>query len=263
MTSRRVETAGEAIARLTRDVADLRSVLTTRAPTAHHAATHAAGGSDEIADLYELVVFTSSGTFSKAGYTWAKRYRATVIGGGGGGGGAAVTSTSEVSGGGGGGAGGYATKAGLVSGLGASVTVTVGAGGTGGVGGAVGSSGATSSFGTVAVAGGGGGGGHQAATGTVPRQQIGATGGAATAGDLQVTGQPGTPALLSGFLVGQVVGGSGGSGPWGGGARGATAGVAGTAPGGGGSGAANRQNQASAVDGGAGGAGRVLVELYG
>lgn len=210
----------------------------------------------------ETIVYTSGGTFTKADYPWARRYRVRVVGSGGGGAGAGITGASEVSGGGGGGGGGYAERSGRVAALDAAVTVTVGAAGAGGNG-AAGAAGAASSFGTLAVASGGAGGGYTAPTATVPRQQTGGTSGDGSAGTVTGRGEAGGTALLLGYLTGQCVGGPGGSSVLSGGVRGASsAGTDATGYGAGGGGSANRQNQAAALTGGAGAGGVVILDLY-
>lgn len=115
--------------------------------------------------LINTTIFTSSGTWTKpTGCTAALVY---VVGGGGGGGGS-NPDASEASCGSGGG-GGATVVVYLTSGLGATETVTIGAGGTGGDlgSGYVGNNGIASSFGAHTVAGGGFGGTFLASDTTV------------------------------------------------------------------------------------------------
>jgi hypothetical protein len=105
---------------------------------------------------------------------------ALVIGAGGGGGGCPTTSAGEQAAAAGGGAGGYALKKIAAASLGASETVTRGAGGAGGVGGTDGSAGGTSSFGAHCSATGGAGG--QAGTASAAgNNRLGGLGGPAAA----------------------------------------------------------------------------------
>lgn len=216
---------------------------------------------NENAQVYELITYTTDGTFTKATYPWAKSIRVRAVGGGGGSGGTVATTGSEVCGGGGGGGGSYAEGRLDISSLSASVTVTVGGGG------AAASDGDESSFGTVVVAGGG-------IAGVVGTVQTGITavfgapgsGGTATAGDIQIPGSDATP----GFSLGsnRLYGSDGGSGPLTGtqsrsvaGSGGASA-IAGYLYGGGASGATAGGTQ-SAKAGAVGGDGIVIVEVFG
>lgn len=107
---------------------------------------HGAGG-----ELYRVVVFTSSGNWTKP--SGVRKVLVEVYGGGGGGGG-----TSFSMGTGGGGAGGVAIKLIDVTSV-SSVSVTVGAGGAGGTpANQPGGNGGASSFGTYCSATGGSGG---------------------------------------------------------------------------------------------------------
>lgn len=216
---------------------------------------------------YELVKFTSSGTFTIATYPWAKSVRVRVVGGGGAGGGAAVTSATEVSCGGGGGGGGYSEKRIAVSALSSSETVTVGAGGTASTG-ANGGNGGNSSFGTHAVGNGGAGG--QVGAAAEPRFMNGlpGAGGSASAGDFNLIGGAGQTAVGLNDIVGRVLSGAGGNSALGSGGTqiytaSSSPGDAGNNFGGGGSGAASDNSTAATQSGGAGGVGIVIVEIFG
>lgn len=169
-----------------------------------------------------------------------------VVGGGSGGSGSSISTSS----GGGGGGGGYSRKVIAVGSLGATETVTIGAGGAGGnSSGSAGSAGGTSSFGSHCTATGGqasGGGGG-----------AGGSGGSGSDGDLNTTGGGGG----AGMSVTGATGGVGGSSYFGGGAAAVpngNEGNAGTAYGGGGGGSAG----SVVVGGGAGHAGVVIVTEY-
>jgi hypothetical protein len=215
---------------------------------------------------YQQINFTSSGSFSKASYSWAKSYKVTCIGGGGAGGGAPETGAGEAAMGGGGGAGGVAYDHGLVSAFGSSETVTIGAAGAstnttnGGAGG-------TTSFGSKAVSGGGTGGLARAASATPHAAQPG-VGGSGTAGDLQLSGGSGNV----GFITDNELGfsGKGGDGPFGAGGRSRVttgaqelSGYAATGYGAGGSGNIRNASKTGTLSSGAGSPGLVIVELYG
>ena len=107
----------------------------------------------------QTVIFTSSGTFTKASYPWAKYATIYCVGPGGAGGGAEGGSNpTDASVGSGGGAGGVSIKYATTASLAASETVTVGTGGAG-VSNADGNAGSgNTSFGTICVAGYGNGG---------------------------------------------------------------------------------------------------------
>lgn len=170
-----------------------------------------------------------------------------VVGGGGGGGGGDNSGTDDVAGGGGGG-GGYSRKVIPVAALGATETVTIGAGGTVSAG-ADGGNGGTTSFGSHLQAtggtGGGGGGGNA----------NGGPGGVGSGGDLNIVGQGGGAA---GGI--DLPGGLGGSSVLGGGGRTETGnpGTAGGNYGGGGGGGAGI-GLGGDVAGGAGAPGVVVI----
>ncbi|MBX6334455.1 hypothetical protein IRY61_03905, partial [Candidatus Saccharibacteria bacterium] len=150
----------------------------------------------------DVVIFTSSGTFTKASYPGLKGVRVKLVGGGGAGGGRSASSPI----GGGGGAGAYCEEFIPASSLGSSVTVTVGSGGTG-VSGGTGGSGGTSSFGSFSSAGGGTGGA------TSSSSAAGGNGGSVSNCDINIDGQGGE----NGDTNGSGAGGSTplGQGGWG------------------------------------------------
>jgi len=214
--------------------------------------------------------FNSSGTWNKpSGFDTGAMVLIECWGGGGGGG------TSTTSGGGG---GSYKHVWKMLSDLGSSETVTIGAGGSAGSGGSNGGSGGTTSFGSHCVAyGGAGGGGNEggagggvASTPTAGQQYndvngqggegIGSTNIVAGTGGYYIGGGGGSPQGGSGGIYNNgkpsVYGGGGGGGNGGsggasqfGGNGGANT-VAGTQPSGGGGASA------------AGGAGRVRVTVF-
>jgi hypothetical protein len=105
----------------------------------------------------ERVYFTSSGTFTKASYPYLSVVRIVVVAAGGGGG----RGQTALSAGAGGGSGAYCEQWLAASALGASETVTIGAGGAGiggGGSGIDGIAGGTSSFGSLISCSGGDGG---------------------------------------------------------------------------------------------------------
>jgi hypothetical protein len=209
--------------------------------------------------LLQSVVFTASGTFTKASYTGLKAVRVRAVGGGGAGGGVALAQTNNHSCGAGGGGGGYAESFILAAALATSETVTVGAGGTSGSGG-------TTSFGTKASANGGGVGG------TISNQPlmvaaVGGNGGVATIGDIKGAGSPGVKGtgyatLGHGGEGGSSIYGGGGVGTYAGGGAAVTPGNDAAGYGGGGGGAAANSGSTGGAAGGAGTGGIVIVEVY-
>lgn len=220
--------------------------------------------------LYQQTVyFTSSGTFSKSDYPWLRAIRVKVQGGGGGGGGVATTTAGQSAVAGGGNGGVYAESFITdISGLSASVTVTVGVGGAGGAAGNNnGVTGGASSFG-AAVVGAGGGGGAGAPADSNPNI-VGATATtAAGTGDLVIPGKSAGQSLKAvgaNFDPFRHTSGAGGDSVYGTGGVGITGnggGDSGVGKGSGGSGGANGQSQGTARAGGAGAPGIVIVELY-
>ena len=199
--------------------------------------------------IANIVMFTSSGTYTPtAGILYAK---VTVVGSGGGG--ANGPGNIGAGGGGAGGGGGTAVSFLSASTIGVSQTVTIGAAGA-----ANGGNGNPTSFGSLVVAAGGVGGSANSTT----IGGGGGTGGTGTTGTLKFTGGGGGSgqAGITGTMNGG--GGYGGSASFGGGATGGAGGAStGTGQsagnfgvgGGGGSGAGT---------GGAGGAGGCFIEEY-
>jgi len=187
--------------------------------------------------------FLSSGTWTKpSGVTWVY---VEVIGGGGGGRSHAFFQATCTGGGG----GEFTSQLMLASTLGATVTVTVGAGGAGGtVGGANGSAGGGSSFGSFATGRGGLGGIQNSSV--VPGLP-GASGNATTGNGLLFT-QAGFAGSSNGTGGNAIYGGAGG-----GGSNGTATRAGGTSVygGSGGSGVASGAGGDGSVPGGGGGAG--------
>uniref|UniRef100_A0AAU7GWC0 Tail fiber assembly n=1 Tax=Streptomyces phage Geonosis TaxID=3158856 RepID=A0AAU7GWC0_9CAUD len=213
-----------------------------------------------------MVVYltVAGGTWDKATYPDANWLRVRVIGGGGGGAGATSAASQAIARGGGAG-GNYGESWIDVSTLGASTTVTVGAGGSAGAAAnGAGGTGGTSSFGTAVIALGGGG---------APNTAVSAAAGVSPSGDPQglgthqvyTLGERGQRGIWHSATVGMAGGGGSGGCGFGTGGRGGISGGAangqtGSGPGGGGGGG-HSQNAAVAA-GGAGGPGAVIVEMF-
>jgi hypothetical protein len=241
---------------------DTASDLTVTIPaTAGTLLTNNSTGYRYVQTLY----FTSSGTFTKATYSWLRAIRVRCVGGGGGGGGVTATAAGDFVASGGGGGGGYAESFITdIAGLASSVTVTRGAGGNGGAAGAnAGASGGNSSFGSAVIGNGAAGGSGQVAY-SFWLVSTGGVGGEGT-GDLVIKGGSG----MSGNNV-NTNGGYGGTGgatvlgmtalpaiAW----QSSVAGTNGNLYGTGGSGAASTQSS-TAKAGGNGAAGIVIVDLF-
>lgn len=216
--------------------------------------------------LRDQITFTSSGSFVKADYPWAKTLRVRAIGGGGAGGGTAILTAGEAACGAGGASGEYSEAVISVADLSASETVTIGAAGAAAAG-ATGGTGGDTSFGTHVVAKGGLGGSAMGAGSSVASVQGGAGVGGGT-GDFTIRGAAGGAASRGGASA--VVAGNGGPGPFGGNGRGehsfsggGTSGTAAEANSGAGGSGAYRIGTGAAVAGGAGGSGIVIIELHG
>lgn len=215
--------------------------------------------------LNQIVKFTSSGSFSKASYSWLRAIRVRVQAGGGSGAGCQAAGGGAYSAGTGGGGGEYAESFITdIAGLASSVTVTVGAGGAGSSG-AEGNNGSDSSFGSIVIAKGGKRGSVKPSN-TYATYFPGGAGGTGGTGDLLFAGGGGESGNGNSSLGG---GGAGGHAHLGGGARseasgsgGASlAGVTGGNYGGGGGGAFSSTGGAAKA-GGDGGDGIVILELY-
>lgn len=218
----------------------------------------------DVGFLGDTEYFTSSGTWTKPANL--KFIEIEVLGGGGAGGGVPTTSAGTSSAGAGGGAGGYARKKILAGDLGATETVTIGAGGTG-VASGNGNTGGQTTFGAHVTAGGGAGGSVGLALGSSFVGYVGGTGGSATGGDLNVPGGAGDLGIMNGNLnvalsgkgADSAIGGRGAT------AVGGTSNSNGNAAGGygsGGSGGINFNGAGSTKTGGAGSGGIVIVKEY-
>jgi len=218
---------------------------------------------------YDLVKFTSSSTFTKASYPWAKAVRVRLVGAGGGSGGCASTDGTQRNESAGGGGGGYSEKRILVADLGTSETVTIGARGAAGVAGNnTGGTGGTTSFGAHASATGGNGGGGAAATSSQSTASRGYRG-AGSSGDVNLPGGTGGngATMITGASIQPSMQNWGGGSMLSGGvivsaAATATAAIAGESYGGGASGGRNNTSDAARA-GALGGAAVVIVEVYG
>jgi len=204
-------------------------------------------------------VFTINGTYTPtSGMIYCK---IECLGGGGAGGGAAATGGGNFSAGAGGGGGEYALGIFTAAQIGASKSVTIGAGGTANSG-ASGGNGGNTSVGSTLISANGGIGGVTIGATAVPSSQNGSLGGSGgTGGDLRTPGSPGGYALCV-FSAAFAFGGPGGGSQYGaGGVGGFGQGSAGLGYGSGGSGSQNAASL-SAIAGGNGAPGIVYITEY-
>lgn len=214
------------------------------------------------------VVLSSFNSYTTS-QTWTKPANCEyvfvwVVGGGGASGGTNSSTAGQCSVGGGGGGGGTAMKRIPAASLGATESITIGAGGAGNLA-ATGDTGGTSSFGAHCSATGGTGGTASSANATAAPGGNGGSGGQGSGGDANLVGGYG----LSGFRNAGATGmaGAGGSSFIGPGARvvpvaaNDTGTAAGTGTGGGGGGPINIGSSGDRT-GGAGGSGRVFVWVF-
>ena len=237
------------------------------APTADLHASTKKYVDDEVAVAADAASFTlqqfvASGTWTKpAGLKFVEVW---VVGGGGGGGGADGQGGGTCAIGAGGGGGGWAYSKILAAALGATETVTIGAGGAGGAGAssATGATGGTTQFGTLVTATGGTGGTGKDGSAAVRVAQPGGAGTGGT-GDIQAKGSPGTMGVSEAGSA-RFCAGNGGGSLLGGGPRGRQASAVGTdaaVAGAGGAGGAS-YDAAANYGGGDGADGIVIVKEY-
>lgn len=211
-----------------------------------------------------IQVITSTGTYTPT--TGMLYCIIQIVGGGGAGGGCAATSGSQFSGGSGGSGGETAIGFYSAATIGASQSVTIGAGGTPGAAGAnAGGNGGTTSVGaliTAANGSGGGGGGAQGTGSTVLGPSGGGVISPGTGGSYRFSGGSGGNGIVS-PVANIINGGAGGlsSLSGGGGSTLNSAGFAAVGYGGGGS-AASRTTSGAAAAGGAGTAGVAIVTEF-
>ena len=214
----------------------------------------------------DTVYYTSNGTFVKADYPWLRAIRVKVQGAGGGGGGCSATTATGVAVAAGGAGGVYAESFITdIAGLGASVTVTRGAGGAGGAAGVnSGSTGGSSSFGAIVSATGGNGGTGKGSTNLEFSLVSGTAGPTVGVGDLVIAGGSSESGgqVSDQFVIPHLSGGSHLGANVTTASSGSLSGVTGRLFGGGGSGGQNARNQGTARAGRAGANGIVIVELY-
>lgn len=207
--------------------------------------------------------FTSNGTYTPtAGMKYCK---IEMVGGGGAGGGTSTAAAGTGAGAGGGGSGAYNFNFFTAATIGASQTVTIGAGGVGATG-AVGGNGGATSVGSLLTAPGGAGGSARAAQASVVIA-IGGNGGVAGIGGINnFIGQTGGLGINSAINAGSGFGGSsffaGGGAPIGVAAGFSAGNFAQANSGAGGSGSAIYGVTGSNVAGGNGGAGIVIITEY-
>ena len=216
------------------------------------------------AKVYQQV-FTGSGTYTP--HTGMVTCIIECVGGGGAGGGSNGTG-SQVNVGGGGGSGGYSRKLATAADIGASKTVTIGAGGTAGAAGPnAGGNGGDTSVGVLCIGKGGTGGGGTDASVSVGAAGAGGIAGTATGG-IAAAGASGNSGYAANTAATSVFGAAGGSSLFGGGAApaaffgtGDANGAAASAYGSGGGGGYT-SNSIANVTGGAGSSGIVIITEY-
>jgi len=205
-------------------------------------------------------VFAASGTYTPS---VGMIYCVIECQGAGGGGGGVSGVVGRNDGGGGGGAGSYSRLYATAATIGASKTVTIGAGGAGGVGGtSTGGAGGDTSVGALCI-GKGGSGGLNGQAGVLG---VGGAGGIAGTGDITQAGGSGSDGSIGNSTSSIIPSGAGGNAVMGGGGGGVTSfsnanGKAGTNYGGGGGGAIVF-NVTATANGGAGAPGIVIITEY-
>lgn len=205
-------------------------------------------------------VFTTSDTYTPTtGMTYCF---IQCLGGGAAGGGSGATTSGQHSIGTGGGGGEYAAGIFTAATIGASQTVTIGAGGTG-VSASAGGNGGNTSLGSIISAYGGSGGTTVAPTGANTFQQGGAGGTGGSGGDYRTPGQNGSFGIC-GYTATINVNSPGGNSQIGAGGFGNNAANGGNAGGygAGGGGTSNPQSASSALTGGNGTSGIIIVTEY-
>lgn len=211
--------------------------------------------------IQQMLAFTAPGTFSftKATYPNLARVLVRVQGAGGGSGGSssAVSQTIAREGGSG---GGYSESIIQVASLGASETITVGAGGVAGsAANGAGGDGGGSSFGGFVIAAGGLGGQAVMTSGTTLALVQGRTGALAGTGQIAIGG--GASGVAARFDAFNSYSGFGGQSHLGNGGVGRTNQGPGTVPNGYGAGAGGSNSAGAAQVGAAGGDGAVFITL--
>ena len=203
-------------------------------------------------------VFTANGTYTPTPGTSLIRVRA--VGGGGGGSGTANPGAGLVSLGAPGTAGTYAEARFTATQVGASQTVTIGAGGAGGVG-VAGDDGSSTSLGSLLVVPGGEGGGPLNAQTAPAANGNGTTSLAATGATFSRSGTAPAPSVA--FSATSGIGAAGGDSPLGAGGYTISANTTGaSAVGYGGGGGGTMTTSGSGSTGGAGFAGFMIIEEY-
>lgn len=156
----------------------------------------------------KVQIFTSNGTYTPS--TGMIYCRVRLAGGGAGTGGTAATSAAQTSASGGGGGGGYSESILTAATVGASQSITIGAGGAAGTTAGFGGTGGTTSFGAILSATGGIGSASQGAiASTLVSASVGGAGGIGSGGNVvNLSGSSGGYGL---FLTNVPVGGMGGA----------------------------------------------------